>query len=97
MSFARFDLFVLGLTEGDWLSITFTITAKFFIGIALNTVWLYTAELYPTSLRNTGVGVSSSFARIGATVAPLLAILVGVILNKVLAVAHLCKKHLRTV
>lgn len=43
---------------------------KFAISAAFAIVFVYTAELFPTPLRNVGMGVSSSAARIGGMAAP---------------------------
>ena len=40
------------------------------------TVYLYSAELYPTTVRNAGMGTSSCMARVGGMVAPYVANLV---------------------
>ncbi|XP_036372201.1 solute carrier family 22 member 13 [Megalops cyprinoides] len=47
----------------------FGITASFAI------VYVYTAEIFPTVLRQTGIGVSSMFARLGGVLAPLINLL----------------------
>uniref|UniRef100_A0A673HNB2 Solute carrier family 22 member 13-like n=1 Tax=Sinocyclocheilus rhinocerous TaxID=307959 RepID=A0A673HNB2_9TELE len=47
----------------------FGITASFAI------IYIYSAELFPTVLRQTGIGVSSMFARIGGVLAPLINLL----------------------
>lgn len=46
------------------------ILAKFFITISFDGVYLYTAELFPTSIRNIGVGTSTAAARIGSMCSP---------------------------
>ncbi|WP_036724461.1 MFS transporter, partial [Paenibacillus forsythiae] len=42
-------------------------------------MYAYTPELYPTSVRSTGVGLAASFGRIGGIIAPLL---VGVLVKQ---------------
>ncbi len=46
---------------------------KFGAAAAFAILYLYTAELYPTVVRNTAVGSCSMVARVGGVVAPLLA------------------------
>jgi len=46
------------------------ILAKFFITISFDGVYLYTAELFPTAIRNIGVGTSTAAARIGSICSP---------------------------
>nr|XP_055029183.1 solute carrier family 22 member 7-like [Misgurnus anguillicaudatus] len=43
--------------------------------VSFTTVFLYTAELYPTVLRQNGLGYTSFLARLGASVAPLIMLL----------------------
>ncbi|TRZ00457.1 hypothetical protein DNTS_033222 [Danionella cerebrum] len=47
----------------------FGITASFAI------IYIYSAELFPTVLRQTGIGISSMFARMGGVLAPLINLL----------------------
>ncbi|MEQ2239330.1 hypothetical protein ILYODFUR_003326 [Ilyodon furcidens] len=48
---------------------------KMFAEAAFTTVFLYTAELYPTVMRQNGLGYSSFMARIGVSLSPLVIIL----------------------
>ena len=43
---------------------------KFFITGGFAIAYVYSAELYPTTLRNNGVGINSIFGRIGALLSP---------------------------
>ncbi|KAL0830654.1 hypothetical protein ABMA28_002791 [Loxostege sticticalis] len=45
------------------------------ISISFATVYLYAGELFPTVVRNSGVGLSSTVARIGSMIAPFVATL----------------------
>ncbi|XP_077863789.1 organic cation transporter protein-like [Saccoglossus kowalevskii] len=61
-----------------WLGITLAMLGKFGIASAFGMVYVYSAELFPTPLRSTGVGMCSLFARIGGILAPQL-ILMGTV------------------
>ncbi|XP_060621213.1 organic cation/carnitine transporter 2-like isoform X1 [Anolis sagrei] len=52
------------------LSIVLVMTGKFGITAAFSMVYVYTAELYPTVVRNMGVGASSMASRIGSILSP---------------------------
>ena len=43
---------------------------RFFIAQGFTVVFMYSAELVPTSVRNVAVGTSSMCARIGSAIAP---------------------------
>ncbi|XP_059179046.1 organic cation transporter protein-like [Physella acuta] len=52
------------------LRIAFVMIGKFAITGAYTTVYLYSAEIFPTSLRNLAMGVSSFFENFGSIAAP---------------------------
>ncbi|XP_074011615.1 organic cation/carnitine transporter 2-like isoform X2 [Numenius arquata] len=52
------------------LSIMLVMLGKFGITSAFSTVYVYTAELYPTVVRNMGVGASSMASRLGSILSP---------------------------
>lgn len=56
-----------------WLDIGLFLVGKLGATCAFGTIYLYTSELYPTSIRTRGVGISSMFGRIGAIVSPYIA------------------------
>uniref|UniRef100_H3D5D4 Solute carrier family 22 member 13b n=1 Tax=Tetraodon nigroviridis TaxID=99883 RepID=H3D5D4_TETNG len=51
------------------------VLGKYSFTAALSTAYLYTAELFPTSLRQNGMGISSMFACVGGILAPLVGLL----------------------
>ncbi len=67
-------LFFQALT---WLSITLAMIGKFFTAASFAIIYMYTAEMFPTSVRAVAVGSGSLFARAGAVVAPYVTQLVG--------------------
>ncbi|XP_070807508.1 solute carrier family 22 member 6-A-like [Pituophis catenifer annectens] len=52
------------------LRTTVAVFGKGCLGASFNCIYLYTGELYPTVLRQTGMGLSNTMARIGGIVAP---------------------------
>ncbi|KAJ7316503.1 hypothetical protein JRQ81_002665 [Phrynocephalus forsythii] len=52
------------------LSIILVMTGKFGITASFSMVYVYTAELYPTVVRNMGVGASSMASRLGSILSP---------------------------
>ena len=65
----------------NWLTITLSLVGKFCIGIAFSVAYIYSAELFPTKVRNIGVGAGSLHARIGGILAPYIAQLVSISRN----------------
>ena len=47
------------------LIIALSMIGKLAIGVSYGTIYIYTTELFPTEIRNAGVGTSSMCARIG--------------------------------
>uniref|UniRef100_A0A8C5GGF0 Solute carrier family 22 member 5-like n=1 Tax=Gouania willdenowi TaxID=441366 RepID=A0A8C5GGF0_GOUWI len=52
------------------VALALEMTGKFGFTMAFGVVYIYTAEIYPTVLRNVGMGICSSAARIGSITAP---------------------------
>lgn len=65
-------IFEKGLYTLDWPIVTFAMIGKFFISSSFSIVYIFSAELFPTVLRTTGVGSSSMCARFGSISAPYL-------------------------
>ncbi|XP_063173135.1 solute carrier family 22 member 6-A-like [Candoia aspera] len=53
------------------LQTVFAVFGKGCLGASFNCVFLYTGELYPTVIRQTGMGLGNTMARVGGIVAPL--------------------------
>lgn len=60
-----------------WVT-TLLLLGKGFSEAAFTTAYLFTSELYPTVLRQTGLGLTALIGRLGASLAPLAALLDGV-------------------
>lgn len=60
----------------NWLSVTLAMVGKFAISASFAIIYVFTAELCPTLVRNVGVGAGSFWARFGGVVAPYIAQLV---------------------
>jgi len=54
----------------SWLQITLVIIGKLGATAGFAVVFVYTAEMYPTEIRSTAVGISSLCGRIGGIIAP---------------------------
>ncbi|XP_077621045.1 solute carrier family 22 member 7 [Crocuta crocuta] len=62
---------------GSW-STALAVIGKGFSEAAFTVVFLFTSELYPTVLRQTGMGLTALVGRLGGSLAPLVALLDGV-------------------
>jgi MFS family permease len=54
----------------EWPQVILAALGLVGMSVAFPTVYLYSAELFPTVVRNVGVGSSSMCARVGSMVAP---------------------------
>ena len=59
-----------GIIDVQWLQLPLAMTGKFCATAAFMIAFIYTAEMYPTTIRGTAVGWSSMFGRIGGFLAP---------------------------
>lgn len=64
----------MGFVPPSMIYVAFLI-GKFSSSCAFGTIYLYTSELFPTTIRNVGVGLSSMNGRIGAIICPYVALL----------------------
>ena len=56
-----------------------SLTGKFAVSTAFTVLYIYASELFPTEVRNKGLGVTSVAARIGGILAPFVALLVSLL------------------
>ncbi|XP_037078524.1 organic cation transporter protein-like [Pollicipes pollicipes] len=61
----------------EWPKLVLGMCGKFSASAAFGIAYLYTAELFPTTLRNAGFGASSTCARVGSMSAPYIVDLLG--------------------
>ena len=64
-----------GFLDDGSLKLTLAVIGKFGATSSFAAVYLYTAELYPTQIRSTAIGMCSMMARIGGFAAPQVCIL----------------------
>ncbi|XP_077862260.1 organic cation transporter protein-like [Saccoglossus kowalevskii] len=66
------------VTSGKYgtVSTAFAMIGKFFSSMAFGITYLFSAEIYPTCVRNAGMGISSTSARIGTIIAPFVMLLI---------------------
>ncbi|CAL1544737.1 unnamed protein product, partial [Lymnaea stagnalis] len=57
----------------QWLTVTLAMLGKFGAAGAFGTIYMYSSEIFPTVIRNSALGASSSWARVGAMLAPYVA------------------------
>ncbi|XP_077862444.1 organic cation transporter protein-like, partial [Saccoglossus kowalevskii] len=60
------------------IATTFAMIGKFFIAGSFAIVYVFSAELYPTTVRNAGMGLASTWARVGSMVSPYVMLLIDV-------------------
>ena len=53
-----------------WLLITLSVIGKLCIGSGFEVLYIISSELFPTVVRNAGLGSSSACARVGSMLAP---------------------------
>jgi len=54
--------------------LVFATLARFFLNMAFSIIYPFTTEIYPTTIRATGLGIASSFSRIGGMTMPWISI-----------------------
>lgn len=57
---------------------TIVMLGKSFIAVSFAIIYNYTAELFPTVVRSSAVGIGSSSARLAGMIAPQILLLVGI-------------------
>ncbi|XP_050403311.1 organic cation transporter protein isoform X4 [Patella vulgata] len=67
-------------SAGSIGSVIFSLVGKFAITASYNCLFVFTPELFPTNMRNAGIGISSAVSRVGGIVSPFAATLSQIII-----------------
>nr|XP_006825794.1 PREDICTED: organic cation transporter protein-like [Saccoglossus kowalevskii] len=70
MVFGGIALILSAIPDNNVISSAFAMVGKFFISGAFLIVYIFAVEIYPTPVRNAGLGLSSTCARIGSIISP---------------------------
>ena len=66
------------ILDASYISISLAMVGKLCISASFGIIYVFSAELFPTVVRNVGVGTASLFARVGGVVAPYIGQLVSI-------------------
>ena len=66
------SVFVLYL-ERQWVTTALAMVGKLCISATFTSIYIMTAEMVPTAMRNFGMGCSSAMSRVGGATAPYIA------------------------
>lgn len=64
---------IYGTADQQWITVTLAMIGKLGASAAFATIWVFSAELYPTIVRNSAMGASSFCARVGGMISPYIA------------------------
>jgi len=81
IGFLMMTAFERGKYTNDWPIVMMAMIGNLFVSTTFAIVWLYTPELFPTSIRNAGLGSCSLVARIGGVLANTVADLADININ----------------
>ena len=73
---------VLHCSEVQWVTTVLAMVGKLGISASFSAIYIMTVELVPTTMRNFGMGCSSSMARVSSAAAPYIADLVSNALSR---------------
>ncbi|XP_067950221.1 organic cation transporter protein-like [Watersipora subatra] len=57
----------------SWVIVTISMIGKFAVSAGFELIYFWSAEVYPTSMRNSMLGINSAAARVGGMVSPVIA------------------------